>query len=576
MVRAVPALLLAALFASPAPAVAAAEEPRPSPIRFREVSGSWGLDFRHHHGGSGERYMVETVVGGVVLFDYDGDGDEDVFFVDGGALPDYEGEEPRSRLFRNDGPAAGTSGPPRFVDVTEGSGIRVTGYGAGAVAGDYDGDADPDLYVTAFGANQLFRNDGDGTFTDVTAETGTGEASWSASATFFDPDRDGDLDLYVTNYVGFTLENHKVCTDRGVAGYCQPDAYPGARDRFYENRGPDEDGVTFVDSTERAGFGGTDHAGLGVVAGDLDGDGWPDVYVANDADPNFLFRNRGAAPEGAPDGAAFEDLSLLSGTAYDDRGRAEGGMGVALGDVDDDGALDIVVTNFEVESNALYKNAGSGLFVDWRFAAGIADPSLPMLGFGVALADLDLDGDLDLAVANGHILDNAAEIDPRSRFAQPNQVLENLGGGRFRELSGTGFEEPVRVSRGLAAGDLDGDGDLDLVVVNSNQRADAYENLADEAPGSAPRGWLEVGLRGSGGNRFGVGARLELEPAGEAGSPQVREVRTGTSYLSQDALTVHFGLGDAASAKLTVRWPEDGKVMVYEGLRARRRVVIVR
>jgi hypothetical protein len=541
--------------------VAAEGGERSSSIRFREASEAWGLVFHHHHGGSGERYMVETVVGGVVLVDYDSDGDVDVFFVDGGALPGYRGETPRSLLFRNDGRAGDTHGTPRFVDVTGPSGLRVSGYGAGAVSGDDDGDGVPDLYVTQLGPDQLFRNQGDGTFADRTREAGLGNPDWGASATFFDADRDGDLDLYVVNYVDFTIATHKFCGDRirGIQGYCQPAAYEGVRDRLYVNRG----GGTFVDGTEQAGLGGTDHAGLGVVAGDLDGDGWPDLYVANDADPNFLFLNR----RSKPDAPHFEDVSLLSGTAYDDHGRPEGGMGVDLGDVDGDGALDIVVTNFEVESNALYRNVGSGLFVDGRHLAGIADASLPMLAFGVALADLDQDGDLDLAVANGHILDNAAELRPQSRFEQPNQVLENLGGGRFRELFGTGFEKPVRASRGLAAGDLDGDGDLDLVVVSSNERADVYENVT-EAPGR----WLEVDLRSEGANRLGVGARVELVAGGGDPSPRVREVRTGSSYLSQHAITLHFGLAAAARGILKIRWP-GGDLQRLEGLPVDRRIV---
>ncbi|MFW6175831.1 MAG: CRTAC1 family protein, partial [Acidobacteriota bacterium] len=504
---------------------------------------------------------------------YDGDGDPDAFFVDGGALPGYDGEEPRSRLFRNDGPPPG-GGAPRFTDVTERSGIRLAGYGSGATAGDVDGDGDLDLYVTQLGPNQLFENRGDGTFADVTAEAGVGDPAWSASATFFDADRDGDLDLYVTNYVAFTVEDHKVCQDRGVVGYCQPDAYPGLPDRLYVNRG---DG-TFEDATERAGLAGADHAGLGVVAGDLDGDGWPDLYVANDADPNYLFRNLGAERQESGEGSkageaalpAFEDLSLLSGTALDSRGRAEGGMGVDLGDVDGDGALDVVVTNFEVESNALYRNSGQGLFVDWRFNAGIADPSLPMLGFGVDLADLDHDGDLDLLVANGHILDNAAEINPESRFAQPNQVFENRGDGRFREVPDAGLDV-VRVSRGLATGDLDGDGDLDVAIVDSNDRAEVYENLE----GASSGGWLQVDLRETpGGEPFGIGTRLELRRAGGAvDRPDVREVRTASSYLSQNALTAHFGLGPADEATVTVRWP-DGAVRTIRGLPANRRVTV--
>ncbi len=530
----------------------------PSHLRFREVSDAWGLVFHHHTGASGRRYMPETIVGGVVLFDYDGDGDLDVFFVDGGSLPGYTGPPARSRLFRNDGPAAG--GGTRFVDVTDRSGLRVDHYGCGGVSGDVDGDGAPDLYVTELGANQLYRNRGDGTFEDVTSAAGVGDPAWSGSAEFFDADRDGDLDLYVANYVDFTIATHHVCGDttRGIEGYCQPDAYPATPDRFYRNRG---DG-TFEDATRQAGFTGSAHPGLGVVAGDLDGDGWPDLYVANDQEPNSLFRNRG-------DGT-FEDESLLSGASYGHEAQPEAGMGTDLGDPDGDGRLDIVVTNFEFETNVLYHNSGGGLFLDARFTSRLAEPSLPMLAFGVAFADLDQDGDEDLVIADGHIQDQAAKIHPQSHFAQPNQVLENVGGGRFELAAGTGLDR-VRVSRGLAVGDLDGDGDQDVVIVDSNDLAEVYENLA----GSATGNWLQLDLRGRRSDGQGVGARLELR-SGDGPVPgpvQLREVKTGSSYLSQSSITAHLGLGDARSVdRLTVRWP-GGKTQVFESLPANRRVV---
>jgi enediyne biosynthesis protein E4 len=520
-------------------------------IRFREISRDWGIDFRHHHGGSGQRYMVETNSGGVVIFDFDGDGDEDLFFVDGGALPGYTGEPARSRLFRNDGTG-------RFTDWTERSGIKLQSYGMGGTAGDIDGDGDLDLYVTTFGGpHQLFRNNGDGTFTDVTARAGVGDTLWSSSAAFADVDNDGDLDLFVVNYVDFSLTNHKACGDlqRNLRGYCHPDVYNGLPCHLYRNRG---DG-TFENVTAAAGLGTAVGPGLGVVFGDLDDDGWQDIYVANDTKPNGLYHNKG--------NGTFEDLSLLSGTAYGDKGRPEAGMGVDMGDYDGDGRLDIAVTNFELETYALYKNLGGIAFVDSRSAARIAEPTLMSLGFGVAFADFDNDGDLDLVFANGHINDNAAEFTPGSRYRQRNQVFENVGGGRFQEDKATGMDG-VRVHRGLAVGDLDGDGDLDVAVVTSNEPAEVYENVGQTA---GVRGsWLQVDFDAPAGNQFGIGARLELEAGGKR---QIRDVKTASSYLSQNALAVHFGLGKTETAdRLTIRRP--GRVDVFRNLPASRRLVV--
>ena len=530
--------------------VAGAQPPaaptRVEELQFREVAAEWQAGFRHHHGGSGERYMVETMVGGIVIFDFDADGDEDLFFVDGGSLPGYKGEPAVSKLLRNDG--------GRFIDWTDRAGLRVEAYGVGGTAGDIDGDRDLDLYVTAFGANQMFLNQGDGTFTDVTQASGTADERWNASAAFADVDRDGDLDLYVAGYTDFTIETHKVCRTGELIGYCQPEAYRPIGDRLFRNQG---DG-RFLDDSGAAGIEAlSSAAGLGVVFGDLDEDRWPDLYVANDQYPNLLLQNK-------RDGT-FDDVSLLSGVAYSDTGAAEAGMGVDMGDVDGDGHLDIMVTNFELETNALYKNMGGALFVDSRWVSDIAEPSYLFLAFGVDLADLDLDGDLDMVVANGHINDTAPELLDRSTYEQRNQVFQNDGSGRFKEVD-AGLDV-VRVSRGLASADLDGDGDLDLVVVNSNDLAEVYENrLARERP------WLLVDLDGSKSNRHGIDAWLALEAGGRR---QVRHVRTASSYLSQNALSAHFGLGEVqdATAVLTIDWPS-GRSQRWLDLPAYRRLRI--
>jgi hypothetical protein len=518
---------------------------RAESIALREVSERWGLAFRHHHGGSGKRYMVETVVGGVVILDYDQDGDLDVYFIDGASLPGYEGEQPGSKLYRND---QGANGEPHFVDVTVRAGLVWDGYGCGGVVGDYDSDGDLDLYVTAFGANRLWRNRGDGTFEDVTARAGVGDPRWSAGAAFSDVDGDGDLDLYVAGYVDFTIETHKSCGDesRGIRAYCHPEHYRGVGDRLFLNRG----GGSFRDGTEASGLAPGGQPGLGVVVADFDDDGRPDIYVANDAKPNFFFRNQGVGEDGQ---VTFEDLSLLSGASHSGRGKAEGGMGVAAGDADGDGRLDIVVTNFELEVNAFYRNTGDGLFTDYRFIAGLGEPSFRMLAFGVALAELDNDGDLDLVVANGHILDNANEIAEHSQYAQPNQVFRNTGKGRFELVAVPGFAR-ARVSRGLATGDLDRDGDLDLVITNSNDAATVWENRIEKGS------WLQVDLVPRPGRDAGaVGARIALESGGKR---QIREVQSGGSYLSQHALTAHFGLPQRAEFALEVRWQDGGRTRV--------------
>jgi hypothetical protein len=533
-------------------------------IRFREVSEAWGLAFRHHHAGSGEYYMVETMGSGVAVFDYDGDGDQDVFFVDSGPLPGYEGEAPRSVLLRNDGP--GPDGRPRFVDVTEAAGVRVAAYGMGAVSGDVDSDGDLDLYVASWGEDQLFRNRGDGSFEDVTAEAGLGNPLLGTSAGFADVDRDGDLDLYVANYVDFSLENNPRCgnEERGIRTYCHPDAFDGVPDRFYRNRGPGPEEGTFEDATAAAGFTvAPPGKGLGVLFTDFDQDGWPDLYVANDMTPNFLFRNRGPGDGG---GVRFEEIALLSGTALNDRGNPEASMGVDVGDLGGDGGAEIMLTHMDDQTNAVYSAAGPWIFIDGRYLTRLAEPSVGKVGFGVVFADFDQDADLDVAVANGHIIDNIELLDPRQSFRQKNQAFENTGGGRFRELPEAGFDVE-RSSRGMAAGDLDGDGDLDLLVNNSNDLAEVYENATPEAGG-----WLQVALARPDGNRFGIGARITVEAGGKG---QWRELRTASSYQSQSALAAHFGLGGAEAAKVTVRWP-DGRVQVIEGVPPGRRLLVVR
>jgi hypothetical protein len=512
--------------------------------RLREASADWGLVHRHHHGGSGRLFMPETMGAGVVVFDYDGDGDPDVLFLDSGVLPGYRGEPPRTVLYRNEGGG-------RFHDVPAAAGIVPTTYVMGGTAGDVDGDGDLDLYLSGFGPGQLFRNEGTGTFRDATAEAGVGRPGWGASAAFADPDGDGDLDLFVSQYVDFRLEENPPCGDaaRGLRSYCHPDVFRGLPDHYYRNEG----GGRFVAAEAEAGLGGDTGNGLGVVFADLDGDGHDDLYVANDMTPAFLHRNRGGR---------FEEVGMLAGVALSDLGKPEAGMGVAVGDVDGNGWDDLFKTHLDLQANALYLNQGGLLFIDGRYTSKLAEPSLYLVGFGAELADLDHDADLDLLVANGHIIHNVEAYGTGATYRQRNQLFVNLGGGAFAEVRDGGPSE-VRSSRGLATGDLDGDGDLDVVVTNNDDLAEVYENVSASAGG-----WLQVDLAAASGNTAGIGASIELV-VGDA--RQRRQVRTSASYLSQSALGAHFGLGSAARVELLVRWP-DGRRLRYRGVPASHRL----
>ncbi len=535
---------LAAVAAFVATAGAAAVAPDDCAIAFEEVSTAWGLVFDHRHGGSGRRYMVEASTGGVVIVDVDDDGDDDVLFVDAGPLPGYAGPPPRSRLFRNDGGA-------RFVDRTDRAAIEGPAYGTGGAAADVDGDRDVDLFLTGYRETRLLINRGDGSFEDGTAASGLVDDAWSTSAAFADLDRDGDLDLYLVRYVDYSVEAPVECFTRsGASAYCHPDRFEPVADRIFLNDG---DG-RFVEAP--AAGAAADGKGLGVVIVDFDRDLWPDIYVANDTTPNHLLRNRG-------DGT-FEDISLLSGTAFGDRLTAEAGMGVDAADVDLDGDLDLVVTNYALETNAVYLNQGGGIFAEGRHLTGIAEPSIPMLGFGVDFADFDQDGDDDLVIANGHVLDNIETERPGLKYRQPNQLLENRG-GRFVDCPRAGLDVE-RVSRGLATGDLDGDGDLDLVVVNANERAEVYANRTP-----SPGAHLALALRGDGANSAAIGARLSLTAGGRT---VVGEAVTATSFQSQNSLLRHFGVGEATVVEaLEVRWP-DGERVRWRALPVGARVVV--
>jgi hypothetical protein len=536
------AALSAALVAAgerPAPSsTAAAESPAfrlpCRAVAFDEVAGASGLDFRHDRGASPARHLPETMGSGVAWLDFDGDGFWDLYAIQSGPFPPDGRPRPPDRLFRN-------RGDGRFEEVTARAGTGGQGYGQGVVAADADGDGDPDLYLTNFGGDRLLSNQGDGSFADRTAAAGFGAPGWSSSAAFADADADGDLDLYVARYIDYDPGEDLFCGDpaTGERTYCDPTLFAGARHHYYENRG----GGSFGERGAEAGLGLARARGLGVLFTDLDGDRRPDLYVANDLDPNFLFHNLG-------DGR-FEDLSLLSGAAVNRAGKPEAGMGLAVGDVDADGDPDLAVTNFDVETNTLYENLGDLMFEDVSAASGFGPPSFNLLGFGLVFADLDLDGDLDAYAANGHIFEQPRR--DNVTYAQPDLLLVGDGRGHFAaEACGVLAGGPA-VARGLARADFDHDGDVDLAISHSDGPLALLRNE------TAGRAWLGVRLEGTEANREAVGAKLTLLAAAEgAGEPtrQVRWVVAGDSYQSSSDRRQLFGWRDGERPlALEVEWP---------------------
>ena len=526
----------------PAAAVAAALSAGPlqagpaaggaSHIVFKDVATESGITFVHDMGRSGVKYMVETMGSGGGFVDYDGDGDPDIYLLDGAPMPGYKGDHVFSAaLYRNDG--------GRFTDVTDLTGTgNLHHYGMGMCAGDYDNDGYQDFYVANYGPNVLYHNTGDGRFVDATAESGAGNDGWGSSCAFLDADGDGDLDLYVVNYVVFSPAINKFCGDvvNQVRTYCHPNVYESQRDAFFRNQG---DG-TFVDATAEAGMAGFRGNGLGITTGDYDNDGDVDIYLANDKSPNVLFEN---------EGGTFKNTALLAGVGYGLDGKLQAGMGTDFGDYDGDGDLDLVVTNLDFENNGLYRNDGNGVFSDVSFPSGIGGVSLSYVGFGALFADYDNDGLLDLLIANGHILDNASYFNDATTYAQRNFVHHNNGDGTFEEVGRTlGPDMNVpNVGRALAAADIDGDGDLDFLVTVSGGKPRLFRNDGGNILPS-----LRIRLVGTGSNRDALGARITVSAGGRN---MIREIRSGSSYQSQSEMTAHFGLGAAAEAdEVTVRW----------------------
>lgn len=505
------------------------------PVVFTDVASSVGLRFQHVRGATPAHQLPETMGSGVAWLDYDNDGWMDLYVVQSGLFaPSRKTGDGRretsaqDRLFRNNG--NGT-----FTDVTEKAKLRDDGYGMGAIAADYDNDGLTDVFVTNFERNILFRNNGDGTFSDVTEKARLAGSGWSTSAAFADFDGDGFLDLFVVRYLDYSVEKNYFCGDRvtGKRDYCHPSLYPPISNLLYRNRG---DG-TFEDVTVSSGVSTALGKGLGVVVADLDADGRPDIYVANDTTMNFLFHNLG--------NVRFEDVSLVSGAGVNSAGRAFGGMGVNAGDLDGDGLPDLVVTNFEAEPNSFYRNVGSVVFEDAAASSGFGAPAFNFSGFGLNLLDAANAGRLDAFIANGHVL----EV-PKMQgvtYAERPFFMWNDGKGKFVERGcGEPFRRPL-VGRGSAVADYDNDGDLDVAVSNSGGPLQLLRN--DGKHGN----WVGFTLVGRKSNRQGVGALVTVET--DAGR-QTREARAGESYLSSSDPRVHFGVGNATAVKrVEIRWP---------------------
>jgi hypothetical protein len=520
-------------------------------VRFADVTEAAGIHFRHTNGSSGRLYLPETMGSGGAFLDYNNDGKPDLFFVNSSRLPGFSGKGPRyPALYRNNGDGT-------FTDVTKPAGLAVDCYGMGAAIADYDGDGFEDLYLTALGPNHLFHNNGDGTFTDVTRKAGVGDPRFSTSAAWFDYDRDGRLDLFVCNYARWTPETNRVCPDAfGRRHMCGPTYYKGAPCALYHNNG---DG-RFSDVTRQAGLYQEAGKALGVLAWDYDGDGWPDLVVANDMEPNLLYRNN-------HDGT-FSERGVEAGIAYSNRGEVRAGMGIDTADTANNGRESILIGNNTEQGLAQYTEDNQGHFTDVADQTGLYEPSLAFLTFGAAFVDYDGDGFKDIIAANGHVDEQVHVTAGGVTYPEKLVAFHNDGTGKFREAGadlGPAFTEK-RVWRGLAVGDFDGDGDPDLLVSTCGGQPALLRN-----DGGNRNHWLQVKAIAAGLNREGIGTKVTVTAGGMR---QIGWIRSGSSYCSQHELVAFFGLGGVAQAEeVELQYPS-GARQVVNGVKANQMIVV--
>ena len=528
--------------------IAAAFPVEHSAVVFTDVTTQAGIRFVHNAGRTGKKYLPETLGGGCAFFDADGDGWVDILLLNGKDLTP-RGRRSLPALYHNN--HDGT-----FTDVTSGSGLDVEMYAMGVAVADYDNDGRDDVSVTALDGDHLFHNEGRGKFRDVTASSGIQNSSFGASAAWLDYDRDGKVDLFVANYVQWSPKNDLWCSlDGATKSYCTPESYKGTRSRLFHNLG----GGRFEDATDRAGLGDPTSKSLGVTVLDYNGDGWPDLFVANDTQPNKLYRNLG--------NGTFKEEGVAAGVAYGEDGVARGAMGADAADYDRSGRPHLLVGNFTNQMLGLYHNEGNGLFVDEAPSSAVGRASLLSLAFGVFFFDYDLDGYPDIFAANGHIEDEIGRVQPKISYAEPPLLFRNLGGRKFENVSasvGPAFTRSM-VARGAAYADYDHDGDLDILIANNNGPACLLRN-----DGGNRNHWLSVRLSGTKSNRDGIGAVVRvITPSGR----QWNMVRSGSSYCSQSDLALTFGLGADTQAAIEVDWPS-GVHRRYENVAANHRLVI--